>query len=164
MRRRAPLLAAFAASALAGLSGCAANQWRRSTDPAEHACALRNDQLPTTDLVATADPEEAPFLQVGNAPYTVTLLPGEEGFVAVRLAEPSELLLLLSIDRILGSLRWDGLSLEAPDAEPDPYCPDLLPALYTLTLEPGDWAFGLGPVPTDDVWLQLNDAASADPE
>jgi hypothetical protein len=118
-------------------------------DPAEHACEHASEE--GSSVVASETPEDAPLLELGDEPYTVTLTPGAEGYV--KLAAPAEALLFAGTSDVVSELTFEGSDI-LPEGSPNEFCEAEIPEHFDLDLdEPGDYVLRLGPSGVDSVWL-----------
>ncbi|MFN7147370.1 MAG: hypothetical protein ACK4YP_26615 [Myxococcota bacterium] len=126
-------------------------------DPEAHACEHVTEA--GTTVVAGADPASAGAIAIGEEPYTVTLVEGAAGYVAIEVDEDTPALLFLGTADVAASL-WHGeeeVGLSSP--APNDLCPDDIPEHYDLDLhEAGTWLLELGPAAVSDVWLLLSSA------
>jgi hypothetical protein len=119
-------------------------------------CADRDDA--GTALNATSDRAGAPLLEIRDAPYTVTLVAGAPGYVAIEVERDATAELSVGAAGVVESLWFDGAELDLPDASPAPQCPAKIPQQYLLDLEKGRWEIGLGSDTETEVWLALTAA------
>jgi hypothetical protein len=125
-------------------------------DPGEHACEHRNE--PGTTLEASSSSDDAPLLEVSEEPYSVTLPEAAtdgtfDGYV--RLSGPGDSLLFAGTDDVVSELRFgtDGPD-ELPEAAPNEFCPEEIPAHFDLELsESGDYFLRLGPSAESELFL-----------
>lgn len=125
-------------------------------DPDTHACEARGDA--GTAVTAAADAASAPAIEVGEVPYTVTLVDGAAGFLAVEVAEDTAALLFAGDADVVSSLLLDGADQTLPTPAPNELCPDDIPEHFDLDLTPGTWNVGVGPAGLTEVWLMLHPA------
>jgi hypothetical protein len=118
-------------------------------DPAEHACLHAGEA--GSSVAASETPEDAPLLELGDEPYTVTLVPGTAGYV--ELEAPAEALLFAGTADVVSGLSFDGADI-LPEGSPNEFCDAEIPEHFDLDLdEPGDYVLRLGPSGVDSVWL-----------
>jgi len=118
-------------------------------DPAEHACLHAGET--GSEIIASETPEDAPVIELGDEPYTVTLVPGVVGYV--KLEAPAEALLFAGTADVVSGLTFDGSDI-LPDGAPNEFCEDEIPEHFDLDLdEPGEYVLTLGPSGVDSVWL-----------
>jgi hypothetical protein len=118
-------------------------------DPAEHACLHAGES--GSSLTASETPEDAPVLELGDEPYTVTLVPGAAGYV--KLAAPAEALLFAGTADVVSELSFEGSDI-LPEGSPNEFCEAEIPEHFDLDLdEPGEYVLRLGPSGVDSVWL-----------
>lgn len=126
-------------------------------DPDAHACEVRADAGEA--VTATEDQGAAPAIAVGETPFTVTLVSGATGFVAVDVTEETEALLFAGDADVVSSLFLDGAEQTLATPAPNELCPDDIPEHFDLDLTPGTWTLGVGPAGVTEVWLLLHPAA-----
>lgn len=126
-------------------------------DPEAHACEHAADA--GTTVVAGADAASAGAIAIGEEPYTVTLVDGAAGFVAVEVTGDTPALLFLGTADVAASLWHGDEEVGLPSPAPNDLCPDDIPEHYDLDLhEAGTWTIELGPAAVADVWLLLSSA------
>jgi hypothetical protein len=118
-------------------------------DPAEHACEHASES--GSSVTASETPEDAPVLELGDEPYTVTLVPGEVGYV--KLAAPAVALLFAGTADVVSGLSFEGSDI-LPEGSPNELCEGEIPEHFDLDLdEPGEYVLSLGPSGVNSVWL-----------
>ncbi len=143
--------------ALAALSGCAAG--KEEEDPLAHACEVIADA--GTAITAGADIDSAPGIQIGDTPYTVTLVPGAASYVSVNVSGDTAAILFMGTADIAQTLYQDGADVGLSEGAPDDLCPEDVPEHYDVDLHTaGTWTFELGPAAVSEVWLLLHDAGA----
>jgi len=150
------LYSVLPAIALSALSGCAAGK-EEEEDPLAHACEVIADA--GTAITAGADIASAPGIQIGDTPYTVTLVDGASSFVSVNVSGDTAAILFMGTADVVQTLYQDGADAGLAEGAPDDLCPEDVPEHYDVDLHTaGTWTFELGPAAVSDVWLLLHDA------
>jgi hypothetical protein len=124
--------------------------------PEAHACEVVGDA--GAAVIAAEDRAAAPAIEVGEAPYTVTLVSGAAAYVAVEVTEETEALLFAGEADIVTSLFLDDVEQTLPAPAPNELCAEDIPEHFDLDLTPGTWNIGVGPAGATEVWLLLHSA------
>lgn len=142
---------------LALLTLAACNSGKEEEDPLAHACEVITDA--GTAITAGADIASAPGIQIGDVPYTVTLVDGAAGYVSVNVSEDTPAILFMGTADVAQALYQDGTDAGLPEGAPDDLCAEDVPEHFDLDLHTaGTWTIELGPAAITEVWLLLHEA------
>lgn len=142
--------------ALLTLAACNSGK-EEEEDPLAHACEVITDA--GTAITAGADIASAPGIQIGDVPYTVTLVDGAAGYVSVNVSEDTPAILFMGTADVAQALYQDGTDAGLPEGAPDDLCAEDVPEHFDLDLHTaGTWTIELGPAAITEVWLLLHEA------
>ncbi len=143
-------------AALSVLMTLVACKKEEGEDPLLHAC--ENIAEPGKAVDAAADRADAPAVSVSEEPFTVTLVDGSVGFVAVEVTEDTPAILFAGTADVVTALWHDDAEETLPTPAPNDDCPDDIPEHFDLDLHVGTWNIGVGPAGVAEVWLMLSPA------
>ncbi len=124
----------------------------------EHACEHATEAGGA--LTAGATREDAPELPLDGEPYTVTLVDGASGFLAVPVTGDTAALLFAGTADVVTGFYEGDTAVTLPEAAPIEDCADDIPAHYDLDFhEAGTWYLEVGPAAVSEVWLLLGEGA-----
>lgn len=153
-------MTALLLSLLAVACGDPKDDTATAEDPATHACEQAGNAGTAITAGATREEDASAVLEVGEDPFTVTLVDGATGWVRLDVPEPASLLLFAGTADVVMDLTHEDTAEGLPTPAPVEGCPDEVPEHFDLDLhEAGTWHLALGPAVVDTVWLLLLDAA-----
>lgn len=134
----------------------ACNGEKEEEDPEVHACEMVGEPGVSVTAGARMD-SSAGTVEVGEDPFTVTLVAGAAGFVGIPVSGDTPALLFMGTADVAVELYdADGAAMGLGDPAPVEACTEI-PEHYDLDLHSaGTWYLELGPAAVTEVWLLIH--------